>query len=285
MSAKEIVLYLSKSVIEENVTIPLNEWKRLYYSVLFDGSSSAKTNDEKEVYVIKTCKGGKPRYDVLSLEQPEDADAPGLKHSLDSAMEKARFLFNCHDHEFVLGSNGTNTNKALYRLEKENVGDHLCLILCLNLKLELAVHDAIKQSSLNEDAEAQLVSTYYLFKRANLKWPLFKRHAIVVGELYCHYKRPGGTCWVAHQSDVLDSFLSNLACSLGHLNNQISDPYNATMKREGVLSDCSDLEILVFQAVKIDVICLIKPTSLILEKLSLILPEAIATITVTIKKI
>ena len=54
---------------------------------------------------------------------------------------------------------------------------------------------------------------------------------------------------------------------------------------EGVLSDCSDLVILVFQAVKIDVIRLIKPTSLIMEKLSLILPEAIATISVTLKKI
>ena len=244
---------------------------------------------EKEVYVIKTCKDGKPHYDVLSLEQPEDANAAGLKLSLENAIKKAKFSFNCCEHEIGLGSDGTNTNKRLYELEKEDVGDHLCLILCLNHKLELAVHNAFQQSSLNEDAEKQLVLTYYSSKKANLKWHLFKRHAITVGESYCHYKRPSGTRWVAHQSDALDSFLSNLACLLGYLHNQISDPYNAMMTKEGprlegVLSDCSDL-VIVFQAVKIGVIRLIKRTSLIMEKLSLILPEAIATINVTLKKI
>ena len=245
VSAKEMVLYLSKSIVEENIAIPLNERKRLYFSMLFDGSSNAKTMDEKEVYVIKTCENGKPRYDVLSLEQPEDANAARLKFSLEDANEKAKFSFNRCERETGLGSDGTNTNKRLYELEKEDVGDHLCLILCLNHKLELAVHKAFQQSSLNEDAEKQLVLTYYSSKKANLKWHLFKRHTITVGESYRRYKRPSGTRWVAHQSDALDSFLSNLACLLGYLHNQISDPYNATMTKEGprlggVLSDCSD---------------------------------------------
>jgi hypothetical protein len=38
--------------------------------------------DEKEVYVIKTCNQGKPRFDVLALQQPEDADAKGLKSKI-----------------------------------------------------------------------------------------------------------------------------------------------------------------------------------------------------------
>ena len=260
-----MVLYLSKSIVEENIAIPLNERKRLYFSMLFDGSSNAKTMDEKEVYVIKTCEDGKPRYDVLSLEQPEDANAARLKFSLEDANEKAKFSFNRCERETGLGSDGTNTNKRLYELEKEDVGDHLCLILCLNHKLELAVHKAFQQSSLNEDAEKQLVLTYYSSKKANLKWHLFKRHTITVGESYRRYKRPSGTHWVAHQSDALDSFLSNLACLLGYLHNQISDPYNTMMTKEGprlegVLSDCNDL-VIVFQAVKKHVIQLIKPTS------------------------
>ena len=55
---------------------------RTYFSLLTDGSSSAKTMDEKELYVIKTCDKGKPRFDVLALEQPDDPGAKGLKESL-----------------------------------------------------------------------------------------------------------------------------------------------------------------------------------------------------------
>lgn len=95
--------------------------------------------DEKEVYVIKTCNQGKPRFDVLALQQPEDADAKGLKSSLDCAIDKAKLTVDRKSREIGLGSDGTNTNKALYRLEKEEIGDHLILVLCVSHKLELAI--------------------------------------------------------------------------------------------------------------------------------------------------
>ena len=105
-----------------------------------------------------------------------------------------------------------------------------------------------------------------------------------------HYKRPSGTRWVAHQTGALEAFLHNLGLLLGYLNNQIADPYNATMKKEiprltGVLASCSDLLTLIFQCVKIDLLKLIKPTSLILESMSILLPDAITTIGVTVKKV
>ena len=85
-AAQKMLLYLSKSIIAEHITEPLNMGQRLYFSILFDGSSSAKTMDEKEVYVIKTCDQGKPRCDILALEQPDDAGTKGLKSSLDCAI-------------------------------------------------------------------------------------------------------------------------------------------------------------------------------------------------------
>ena len=56
-SCHEIIIFLSNSTIRENVVKPLNEKKknRNYFSLLCDGSSSATTNDEKELYLIKTC--------------------------------------------------------------------------------------------------------------------------------------------------------------------------------------------------------------------------------------
>ena len=84
----------------------------------------------------------------------------GLKSSLDNAVRKGKFTFNHKSREIGLGSDGTNTNKALYQLEEETVGEHLVSILCISQKLELAVHDAFKRSKLNSDAEEQLQTVY-----------------------------------------------------------------------------------------------------------------------------
>ena len=104
------------------------------------------------------------------------------------------------------------------------------------------------------------------------------------------FKRPSGTRWVAHQSDAIDTFLVDLSLLLGYLNNEIADPYNATMKKEvprlqGVPSSCSNLVTLVFQVAKLDILNLIKPTSLVLQSTNFLLPEAVTTIDVTVTKI
>ena len=161
--------------------------------MLFDGSSSAKTVDEKELCVIKTCNNGKARFDVLALEQPDDAKANGLRNSLDNALSKGNFTLEHKHHKIGLGSDGTNTNKALYHIENEEIGEHLLSVLCLSHKLELAIHDAFKVSDMNEDAEEQLESCYYLFKKSNLKWQSYKKHSIVIGKKYRRFKCPSGT--------------------------------------------------------------------------------------------
>ena len=102
-------MFLSKSIVAQNITDPLNSESRIYFSLLFDGSSSAKTMDEKELYVIKTCDNGKARFDVLALEQPDDTNANGLKNFLDSALSKGNFTFGRKHREIGLGSHGTNT--------------------------------------------------------------------------------------------------------------------------------------------------------------------------------
>ena len=48
-AVQEIPLFLSKSMITENIMEPLNSGDRTYFSLLTDGSSSAKTMDKKEL--------------------------------------------------------------------------------------------------------------------------------------------------------------------------------------------------------------------------------------------
>jgi len=96
---RSMVMYLSATILEERVTRPLNEGRKHYFSLMYDGSSSAKTNDEKEVYVIKTCFKGEPQFDVLALEEPADVSADGLLASLVNAIEKAKFAFHRRERE------------------------------------------------------------------------------------------------------------------------------------------------------------------------------------------
>ena len=52
------------------------------------------------------------------------------------------------------------------------------------------------------------------------------------GKKYYCYKREGGTCWVLHELIAIDVYLKNLPMFIGFLNNEISSPHNATMKKE-----------------------------------------------------
>ena len=58
----EIISYLPKTDKIDNVTSSLNDGRSIYYSVLSDGSSNAKTMDEKELILIKTCAQGTPKF-------------------------------------------------------------------------------------------------------------------------------------------------------------------------------------------------------------------------------
>jgi len=87
-ACKEILLYLAQSIIEENITLPLNESKVFYYSIHNDGSSSAKTNNEKELFIMKTAPSGIIKFNVMSLEEPEEGTAEGLKAALENSLGK-----------------------------------------------------------------------------------------------------------------------------------------------------------------------------------------------------
>ena len=53
-----MVDYLAKSIRIKSITEPLNSGTIRYYSVMNDGSSSSKTMDEKELFLMKTARKG-----------------------------------------------------------------------------------------------------------------------------------------------------------------------------------------------------------------------------------
>ena len=107
-----MTIYLSTSLLRDNVQ-SLNGKCHLYFSLLYEGSSAAKINDEKELYIIKTCNQSTLKFDVLSLQEPEDTSAEGLQESLKKAVTNAKFNFPRKWRMVGVGSDGASANRCL----------------------------------------------------------------------------------------------------------------------------------------------------------------------------
>ena len=103
-SCHEMLSYLSKSILLNNITDPLNDGRIRYYSVHNDGSSSAKTMDEKELYIMKTAHTGEVKFHIMSLEEPDEATAEGLKAALENSIMKLGLNIERKNHEVVITS-------------------------------------------------------------------------------------------------------------------------------------------------------------------------------------
>ena len=125
-----------------------------------DGSSSIKILDEMEVYIIKTCLGGAPKYEVISLEEPQEG---WVKRS---SVSKMNFNFQRKTKEIGMCGDGAAVIKALYRLVEQEMGEHHLLVLCPSHKLELALGDTFKDCNLNNLCEKDYRDIYYLFRKA-----------------------------------------------------------------------------------------------------------------------
>ena len=64
-SCREILHFLSKSIVEKNITKHLNDGTIRCYSAYYDGSSTAKTMDEKELFIIKTAGKDEVKFSIM----------------------------------------------------------------------------------------------------------------------------------------------------------------------------------------------------------------------------
>ena len=288
-AASIMTSFVAKHIRKMRITDPLNKRDSIYFSLFYDGSSSAKTMDEKELYVIKTCQEGRPHFQVASLEEPANTDAAGLKQSLQNSIDKMNFTFDRKTRQVENGSDGAAVNKALFKDEQDELGPHLINGWCANHKCELGIHDAYKDSILNKESETIMANIYGLFKKANLKWCLFKRQAQFMGLKHLKYHRVTGTRWTSHQVDCSSNFLRNLPILLGFLHQQTSSPHNKTMKDAkasliGHLKGVSRLDV-IFLAVRQDILAYVSPFSQALEGRSLLVPSALTAMKCAIQTI
>lgn len=286
----EIVKYISISQRMTNITEPLNNDVLHYYSVLFDGASSAKCVDEKELFVIKTCVEGQPTFNVMSLEEPEECNAQGIKDAMENSISKMNFNFERKDKEIGICSDGASVNRAVYNLLAEEFGDHYLLMLCPSHKFQLAINDAFGSSLLNNRTEKDYTEVYSLFKKAPLRWRLFKRQSLFMGIPLKRYKRLTGTRWVEHRLAALDSHLDNLPILIGFCDQQIRAPHNDTIKKlvptlEGIRKSVANTTSLIFNAAKLDILAILRPMSMILQDTTLLSPQFLTTCQMTVDNV
>ena len=81
-------------------------------------------------------------------------------------------------------TDGAPVNVKTNDLIKAKLGDHYMLPLCPTHKIELAIRDAFEQSELNNSCNDDYINIYYLLKKANLRWRLFRKQAQFQGINY-----------------------------------------------------------------------------------------------------
>ena len=143
---------------------------------------------------------GQPTFNVISLEEPEECNAQGIKQAMENSLSKMNINFQRKDKEIGMCSDGASVNRAVYNLLVEEFGDHYLLMLCPSHKFELAINDAFGSSLLNNATENDYTEVYYFFKKSPLRWRLFKRQSLFMGtpckkvqEAYWH-QMGGASC-------------------------------------------------------------------------------------------
>ena len=125
-STVEMIVSLSESIKMKTLTEPVNEKKIRYYNVLNDGSRSAKTKDEKEVFLIKTTPKENPEVSLISLEESIEGDGNGLRDVLNSSISGLNLdeEFDRKTREIDMCSDCAKVNFSLSELLKTDIGEH-----------------------------------------------------------------------------------------------------------------------------------------------------------------
>ena len=70
-----MIQYLNPNIISTSIRNPVTDRTIHCYSIHNDGSSSARTMDEEELYKMKQAHNGEVKFHIMSLEQHDEANA------------------------------------------------------------------------------------------------------------------------------------------------------------------------------------------------------------------
>ena len=152
----------------------------------------------------------------MNLEEPERCTVESLQESQTATSGRMNFTFPRCLKELGMCSALLSMLSfiGLCKRKSECIIHWFCALHTRsNLRLEIR-----SNPEFNSQCQDNVKTTYHLFKKASLRWRLFKQQARCIETHYLRYKRPPGTHWPEHQ------YNSNLPLLIGYCNNQIADP-------------------------------------------------------------
>ena len=153
-------------------------------SLLSDGSQARKTNDEKELVLVRVERGGLPIYLVVSLLQMASrggTDADSIKLALDSIFSEDNSHANDPPGPVAMPqeqylkklvsatADGASVNMGIYNgvvTQFQNERPWLVPIHCVNHRVGLAIKDTVKEIASFEKCDRFYTTIYFLFKNS-----------------------------------------------------------------------------------------------------------------------
>ena len=154
-----------KKVISEDLKKLI--FKANYFSVLSDGSIDSAVTEQETIYVLFICEG-KLVLKYLSIKNVKNADAPGLKSTLEIA-------FNCfgiiHYYNKLVGFNLARASMNMGKHNGLNVlvqyeAPWVEVVHCFNHRQELAKKDTIIESTFYLNINEMLSKLYWLYQKS-----------------------------------------------------------------------------------------------------------------------
>ena len=259
-------------------------------SVLSDGSQARKTNDEKELVLLRIVKNGRPSYVVVSLLQMSEfggTDSSSLKKGLDSVFQeedkdegKTAGNVPIDDYYTKLVSataDGAHVNLGVYSgalTMMKNERPWLLLFHCVNHRLELAIKNAVSDIKYFQECDSFYMTLFFLYKNSGkLKseaqkaseilnithYPLPKIH----GTRFVNHRRRGFKALFHNWPALLTAFETTLATDKGCRG-------ETRAKVMGIVKKLRSYRFLCQVAVYLDVLDCLGPLSQIFESNMLI---------------
>ena len=198
-----------------------------FMSVMSDGSQARKTNDEKELILVRVERAGIPIYIVTSLLEMASrggTDANSIKLAIDSVFSdnegtdliqpgNVPMDYDSYRDKMISATaDGANVNLGIYNgvlTQLKSERPWLVKIHCVNHRLELAIKDAVSSVDEFQDCDRFYLTLYFLMKNSGKLKSELKKASEALN--ITHYPLPKihGTRFVNHRRKGFTKLLHN----------------------------------------------------------------------------
>ena len=196
-------------------------------SILVDGSTDSSNTEKELIYILYLDPVlVKPKIRFFSLKKLDHATSEGLLETIRNAL-KGHGIPSLKEHIVGLGADGASINfglrGGLATLMKNEGIDWLVPVQCESHKLELAIADALKSTTVFSDINEMIVKVYYLYKNSPKKMRQLKGLGESLEKSVSPPVKAQGTRWLEHKIRALSWISKNYGLLITHLGHMSED--------------------------------------------------------------